>query len=107
MIEILFNETLFLEKKEICKRLDWNFNQLTSYHYFEILIHQGIFSNSGGSSIEDTEAKTISTHPITPTSALAVYPLNSRKALEGRSSSLLRQNSSSSFYGRTTLTCLI
>lgn len=29
-------------EKEICKRLNWNFNQTTPYHFFESLVNQGI-----------------------------------------------------------------
>jgi hypothetical protein len=32
-------------EKEICKRLEWNFHQMTIFHFFENLVSQGIFDD--------------------------------------------------------------
>ena len=36
-------------EKEICKRLNWNFHQLTPFHFFQNLVSQGVFEEGVGS----------------------------------------------------------
>lgn len=86
-------------EREICKRLDWNFNQLTPYHYFESLISQGIFKPHEGLDLADAKTQITQLNSVTPSSALSMYPVNFNRAGDARSGSLTRQRSGSSLYG--------
>lgn len=80
-------------EREIWKRLDWNFNQLTPYHYFESLINQGIFKTNGALDLNDAEPHLTHLNSATPKSAFSMYPLNFKRSREAESGSLSRKNS--------------
>ena len=60
-------------EREIWKRLDWNFNQLTPYHYFESLINQGIFKSNGALDLNDAEPYLTHLNSATPKSAFTIF----------------------------------
>ena len=79
-------------EKEIWKRLDWNFNQSTSYHFFENLVNQGIFDKDekvGSNSLRNQTPQTT----ISTSSSTNMHQLSSGQTSNRRTNSLWKQDS--------------
>lgn len=51
-----FVQTNFIAcEREICKKLNWNFHQITPFHFFENLVNQGLFEAGSNSQFPDRD----------------------------------------------------
>lgn len=67
-------------EREICKRLDWNFHQITPFHFFESLVSQGIFDEAVSSSASSDRHGQINIMQ-NPSSCDGNKPIDKRDAL--------------------------